>query len=357
LSPLIRLMVLTSLLVCPAWVAASDCSSLANTRWLLGEWVAGGDKAVLHESWTELGAQTFDGIGSELSMADGKVIGSEALRLVEMAGAVFYIAKVTHNALPVAFRLTECAGDRLVFENPAHDFPRRLEYRKADGRMIVFVSDGQDEGFTLDFERRAASDDAGGGTVLAAEDARFAAMTRADAAELASWLADDLQYVHSTGQVESRDQLLHSIASGALRYLDITPHERQVVMLGNRSALVRGHGRFQVVAGGTKLDMKIRFLSVYGLDDDSRWRLRSWQSLRLPPAAAPAQADEKPDEQTYFADHSANLRELRASGNILLGGRFGDVGLILLKAGVFQAKVQTWSPFMSGCTDEGTTQL
>jgi len=81
-----------------------------------------------------------------------------------------------------------------------------------------------------------------------------------------------------------------------------------------------------------------------------------------------------PDEQARFADHSANLRELRAAGNILLGGRFGDVGLILLKAanetearaliardpavqtGVIQADVNAWSPFMSGCTDKGASQ-
>lgn len=282
MNQLIRLIAMVSTLACPLLAAASDCGSLSVARWVLGDWVAGGEKTVFQESWTEVGPQTFEGFASERSMADGKLIGSEELRLVEMAGGVYYIAKVTHNALPVAFRLTECSADRLVFENAAHDFPRRLEYRhEAGGRMVVAISDGKDKGFTLDFEPDAAGTDAGS-PLLAAEDARFAAMIAANVSDLGPWLADDLQYVHSTGQVESREQLLKSIASGAFDYLAITPVERQVVMLGDRSALVRGHGQFQVVGGGNKLDLQIRYLAVYGLSGDGHWRLRSWQSLRLP---------------------------------------------------------------------------
>lgn len=62
--------------------------------------------------------------------------------------------------------------------------------------------------------------------VLAAEDARFAAMIRADAAELGEWLAEDLQYVHSSAVVETREQLLDSITSGRIRYLAVMPADR-----------------------------------------------------------------------------------------------------------------------------------
>ena len=247
---------------------------------MLGDWVSIGEKSEFHESWTELGTRTYEGIGSELTNSDGDRSGTESLRLVEMQGGVFYIAKVGHNELPVAFRLNECGADRLVFDNPVHDFPRRLEYRHdGDNRMIVVVSDGVDKGFTLEFERRTAPAN-GGAPVLGAEDARFGAMVKADAAELGHWLAEDLQYVHSTGQVESREQLLDSITSGRIRYLSIDPAERQVVMLDDVAAIVRGRGRFEVMAGATRLDLHIRYLAVYG-QSAGRWRLRSWQSLRL----------------------------------------------------------------------------
>jgi hypothetical protein len=260
--------------------SAPSCDSLASLRWLLGDWVADGSNTSFHESWTEVAPHTFEGAGIEHAKPDGAIKGAEVLRLVEMAGGVFYISKVTHNELPVAFRLNQCADGRFVFDNPTHDFPRRLEYLLApDGGLTVKVSDGADKGFSLNFARSAAPGDAA--TVLAAEDARFAAMVAADSGTMRRWFADDLEYVHSSGQVESRDQLIESITSGRTRYVAVTPAERQVVSLGGDAAIVRGRGRFQVAAAGKALDLQIRYLAVYG-KQDGVWRLRSWQSLRTP---------------------------------------------------------------------------
>jgi len=259
---------------------ASSCDSLGSLRWLLGDWVADGSKTTFHESWAEVAPHTFEGAGIERAKPDGSIKGGEVLRLVEMAGGVFYLSKVTHNELPIAFRLTECADGRFVFDNPAHDFPRRLEYVLApDGRLTVNVSDGGEKGFSLNFARSASPGDPA--PVLAAEDARFTAMVAADTGDMRRWFADDLVYVHSTGQVESRDQLIESITSGRTRYVAVTPIERQVVALGSAAAMVRGRGRFQVTAGGNALDLQIRYLAVYG-KQDGVWRLRSWQSLRNP---------------------------------------------------------------------------
>jgi uncharacterized protein YciI len=74
-----------------------------------------------------------------------------------------------------------------------------------------------------------------------------------------------------------------------------------------------------------------------------------------------------PGEQAFFADHSKNLRDLRAEGRLILGGRFSDQGLVLLRAatleearglvardssvknGVFQAEVHPFRAFLPGC--------
>ena len=146
-----------ALLSC-ASAEASACSSLDAARWLLGSWLADSGKRVVTETWVEASATTFEGAGVTRARADGKVVDGEALRLVAMSDAVFYVAKVAHNDYPVAFRLTTCDAGRLVFENPGHDFPRRLEYRRIDAdRMEVLVSDGAERGFRLDFRRSPES--------------------------------------------------------------------------------------------------------------------------------------------------------------------------------------------------------
>lgn len=39
-----------------------------------------------------------------------------------------------------------------------------------------------------------------------------------------------------------------------------------------------------------------------------------------------------PNEQAYFAEHSANIRKLSEDGSLRMGGRYGDKGLLILRA-------------------------
>jgi len=261
--------------------AAVECRTLAPLEWLLGEWVADGEKSTFRESWAARGPQTWEGRGVETSRADPAKSSGEVLRLVEMADGVFYLSKVMHNELPVAFRLSECADGRFVFVNAAHDFPKRLDYvREGEGRLKVRVSDGADRGFTLDFTRTPAPA-AGLDAVLAAEDSRFAAMVAADPQAMRRWFAEDLVYVHSTGVVEDREQLIAAIVGRKLQYLAIEPSTRRVVFQGADAVFVHGLVHIMARAGDKPLEFRARYLAVYGLQD-ADWRLRAWQSLRLP---------------------------------------------------------------------------
>lgn len=43
-------------------------------------------------------------------------------------------------------------------------------------------------------------------------------------------------------------------------------------------------------------------------------------------------AAKAPGDQPFFREHSANLAKLRAAGSIVMGARYGDVGLIVVTA-------------------------
>lgn len=280
MSAMPRAIAVIALYLLPAVAVAGNCGSLADLRWLLGSWTADGASTTFHESWAEVAPHTFEGTGIERAKPDGAAKGGEELRLVEMAGGVFYVSKVTHNELPVAFRLTGCEGGTYVFENPAHDFPKRLEYRReGDDRLAVQVSDGGDKGFTLDFMRASAAGPEA--AVLADEDARFAAMISAERVGLRRWLTSDLHYTHSNARVEDRDALIDTIVSGRMRYREVIPGERAVWFSGDGTAIVRGRGRFRVQAGDTPLDLRLRYLAIYAREEGI-WKLRDWQSLREP---------------------------------------------------------------------------
>jgi hypothetical protein len=116
--------------------------------------------------------------------------------------------------------------------------------------------------------------------VEAVERARFQAFIEGDTAPLRPMLADDLLYCHSSGQCETKEQIVASISSNAADYqkLDVVYLKPRAV---GGAVLINGKVDVLVVdSGGTKQFQAI-YTDVY-VKRDGRWQLVSWQSTRLP---------------------------------------------------------------------------
>lgn len=128
-------------------VNANTCSSLTQLNWLIGEWQTEKSASFVNEIWQKVSDDTFEGQGKTNSS-------SESLRLVKMADEVFYLAKVSHNPLPVAFKLSHCKNKQFVFENMQHDFPNKIEYRQINSNVLqVIVSGKAEKSFTIQLYR------------------------------------------------------------------------------------------------------------------------------------------------------------------------------------------------------------
>ncbi|MFT5757611.1 MAG: hypothetical protein ACI9LM_002347 [Alteromonadaceae bacterium] len=139
-------------------VQAKTCGTIESLTWLVGDWSSENNKRKINESWQRISDQTFEGSGYTYSIEKNKVVSSEALRLVEMSGEVFYMAKVASNDLPIAFKLINCTAKTAIFENSLHDFPKKLSYRfNKDKSMTVFVSGDNNKGFSIEFIREGDS--------------------------------------------------------------------------------------------------------------------------------------------------------------------------------------------------------
>jgi hypothetical protein len=132
-------------------VAMANCDSLQDLHWLQGSWQTEQGNVKIIEHWQQLDATTYTGSGVTRKLVDGSIISSESLRLLQMQDGVFYLAKVAHNPLPIAFKLTQCANGYARFENHDHDFPNQIEYHHSNGALQVNISDGKDKGFKLSF--------------------------------------------------------------------------------------------------------------------------------------------------------------------------------------------------------------
>ena len=126
-----------------------------------------------------------------------------------------------------------------------------------------------------------ASDDA---PVTAAQDARFAAMVKGDAAYLEKALDPSLTYHHSTGSAQSKAEFMGAIRQGALKYKAIDVVERRVRRMGT-VAIITGVFRLQAQNNGQTIDTRARFTDVYEYKD-GRFVQVAWQNTRLPEAPA-----------------------------------------------------------------------
>ena len=131
----------------------SGKSDLTLLEWILGEWISDDGKNITKETWNRISSKTFEGEGLTLSRSTKDTLNSETLRLVAMSGEIYYLAKVSHNEYPIAFKLTSHVDSTLVFENRMYDFPKIIEYKRINKNRINVMVGNEKNGFEICFIR------------------------------------------------------------------------------------------------------------------------------------------------------------------------------------------------------------
>jgi hypothetical protein len=117
--------------------------------------------------------------------------------------------------------------------------------------------------------------------VLAAEQARTAALEHSDVATLERIMADEVTYIHASGKVDTKESYLDAIRSGQLRYISWRPMNLHVRLLGS-GAVIDGEYAVKVTDSRvqrTPFDINIFILTVYERRN-GQWKQIAWQSTR-----------------------------------------------------------------------------
>ena len=113
-------------------------STLQDFAWLAGHWrIDQGDRQV-DEQWMSPAGGLMMGMARNIQ--GGKVLEYEFTLLRQEAnGDIFYIASPSKQT-ETAFKLTSLRDGEAVFENPHHDFPKKIVYaRLADGSLLAAI--------------------------------------------------------------------------------------------------------------------------------------------------------------------------------------------------------------------------
>ena len=123
-------------------------TSAPDLSWMAGYWLdcSGGREA--SETWSDPRAGLL--VGHTVTVRNGRS-GFEFARIAPLQDGVLAYVAQPGGAAPTPFRLIESGPQRVVFANPANDFPHRILYSRA-GDVLAARIEGADDDETRSAE-------------------------------------------------------------------------------------------------------------------------------------------------------------------------------------------------------------
>lgn len=120
-----------------AAVPAANAPTARDFGWLSGHWCAEIDGELLEEFWLPPVGDVALGIGRTIK--GGKTTSFEFMRIQTRDGVTSLVA-VLEGQAPTPFQLTASGAQWVRFENPQHDFPRRIEFRRTSSGLHAEIA-------------------------------------------------------------------------------------------------------------------------------------------------------------------------------------------------------------------------
>jgi hypothetical protein len=121
---------------------------LKKANWFIGNWENVSKEMQMKELWKKENDSCFSAVSFVTVQKD--TIFYEKVSLVQRKDSLLYIVSVReqNKEKPVSFYMTKSSENQLVFENPKHDFPNKIEYNKITNdsmlAKIYGIKDGKE---------------------------------------------------------------------------------------------------------------------------------------------------------------------------------------------------------------------
>jgi hypothetical protein len=122
---------------------AMQTPGIADVSWIAGDWqTPSGGRSQIEEHWTKPAGGSM--MGMSRTVAGDKTVEFEYLRIEQRADGAYYVAHPKGRCPGTDFKLTRASATEAVFENPQHDFPKRIIYRKTgDDSLTASIDAGE----------------------------------------------------------------------------------------------------------------------------------------------------------------------------------------------------------------------
>jgi hypothetical protein len=119
---------------------------LGKMSWLLGSWENKIPNGTLKETWIKENDSTFSAKSYFIKEED--TLHNETILLTQKNDVITYSAKILgeNNDKFVDFKLTSTNEKDCVFENPSHEYPQKIVYKKINSTNLVATISGIQQG-------------------------------------------------------------------------------------------------------------------------------------------------------------------------------------------------------------------
>jgi len=136
-----------------AFLITPQAPTLADISWISGAWQSEpGGKRQIEEHWTKVAGESM--LGMSRTVAGDKTVEFEYLRIEQRADGIYYVAHPKARCPGTDFKLTRASATEAVFENPQHDFPKRIIYRKTAADALTASIDAGEGTKAMSFAYR-----------------------------------------------------------------------------------------------------------------------------------------------------------------------------------------------------------
>ena len=120
---------------------AEKKTTITDLAWISGAWALETPRSRTEETWSPAASNAI--IGMSRTLRGDRVVAFEFLRIVQRNDGIYYVAQP--GGRPATdFKLSSFDGSTAIFENPQHDFPKRILYtRNPDGSLTARIDAGK----------------------------------------------------------------------------------------------------------------------------------------------------------------------------------------------------------------------
>ena len=127
-----------------AGAADAPANRAADFGFMTGCWQAADAQTTQEESWSRpVGGHMM---GTARVVAGGKVVFTEYVEVAEKPSGLVMTVALGIGKPGVSFTRIASGPNEVVFENPKHDFPQRIRYRKDSDTQVTARIEGVEKG-------------------------------------------------------------------------------------------------------------------------------------------------------------------------------------------------------------------